>query len=202
MKHSTHQTGSAHVIIIIVLVVALLGVLGFVFWQNFVSEQPADIETGIAGETAQISSQPVKTLTVSEWGIEGSYESRLTLVYQIAENNPNSLYFSTLERNEQHNLAYNNTAGCFGYKGAIVRYLPDDRVIAPDGTDHGSVEEYYTDSEYAFISDGYYYTYQPTQSPCDELWENNDIDTETTRAIKSFNDSFGIRGYYYGLEEV
>lgn len=33
-------SGSAHVIIIIVLVVALVGTLGFVFWQNFMKESP------------------------------------------------------------------------------------------------------------------------------------------------------------------
>lgn len=32
------QSGSAHVIIIIILVAALLGSLGFIFWQNFVSK--------------------------------------------------------------------------------------------------------------------------------------------------------------------
>jgi hypothetical protein len=35
-KDSSSQTGSAHVIIIVVLVVALIGALGFVFWQNFI----------------------------------------------------------------------------------------------------------------------------------------------------------------------
>lgn len=35
MKKQTLQTGSAHVIIVAVLVVALVGVLGWVLWQNF-----------------------------------------------------------------------------------------------------------------------------------------------------------------------
>lgn len=32
------QKGSAHVVIIVILVIALLGALGFVFWQNFIDE--------------------------------------------------------------------------------------------------------------------------------------------------------------------
>ncbi len=32
------QQGSAHVIIVVVLVVALLGALGFIFWQNFIAK--------------------------------------------------------------------------------------------------------------------------------------------------------------------
>lgn len=35
MKKRSSQSGSAHLIIIIVLTIALLGTLGFVFWQNF-----------------------------------------------------------------------------------------------------------------------------------------------------------------------
>lgn len=35
------QKGSAHVVIVIVLVVALLGALGFIFWQNFVKPDEA-----------------------------------------------------------------------------------------------------------------------------------------------------------------
>jgi hypothetical protein len=36
------QSGFAHLAIIIVLVVALLGSLGFVFWQNFMQPKPVD----------------------------------------------------------------------------------------------------------------------------------------------------------------
>ena len=32
------QTGSAHVVVIVVLIIALVGALGFVFWQNFVNK--------------------------------------------------------------------------------------------------------------------------------------------------------------------
>ncbi|MFZ1301839.1 MAG: PsbP-related protein [Candidatus Microsaccharimonas sp.] len=41
MKTILRQSGSAHVVIIIVLVVALLGLLGFVFWQNFINKDTA-----------------------------------------------------------------------------------------------------------------------------------------------------------------
>lgn len=41
MQKVKSQTGSAHAVIIIVLVIALLGVLGFVFWNNFLKKEPA-----------------------------------------------------------------------------------------------------------------------------------------------------------------
>lgn len=36
IKTSLNQKGSAHIAIIVILVVALIGALGFVFWQNFI----------------------------------------------------------------------------------------------------------------------------------------------------------------------
>lgn len=35
------QKGSAHVIIVSILVIALIGALGFIFWQNFIYNKPA-----------------------------------------------------------------------------------------------------------------------------------------------------------------
>src|SRR6476469_2643231 len=41
-----HQKGSIHVIIIAVLATALLGMLGFVFWQNFIHKSsPVTLST-------------------------------------------------------------------------------------------------------------------------------------------------------------
>ena len=39
-KNVSSQIGSAHVAIIVLLVVALIGSLGFIFWQNFVNKEP------------------------------------------------------------------------------------------------------------------------------------------------------------------
>ena len=45
MKSMNKQKGSAHVAIVIVLIVALLGALGFIFWQNFIRNEPATKKT-------------------------------------------------------------------------------------------------------------------------------------------------------------
>lgn len=47
---SPNQTGSAHAVIIVILVVGLLGTLGFVFWQNFINK-PADNQANTAPAT-------------------------------------------------------------------------------------------------------------------------------------------------------
>lgn len=47
MQRSKSQTGSAHAVTVIILVVTLVGALGFVFWNNFLKEKPAsDTQNG------------------------------------------------------------------------------------------------------------------------------------------------------------
>jgi len=38
IKASSKQSGSTHVIIIVILIIALLGTLGFVFWKNYINK--------------------------------------------------------------------------------------------------------------------------------------------------------------------
>jgi len=66
------QSGSAHVIIIVVLVVALLGALGFVFYQNFIAKKPT--ETTIAKqETESSATLPTARLTFNDVAYNFSY---------------------------------------------------------------------------------------------------------------------------------
>lgn len=45
MKKIDSQAGSAHIVIIVVLVVALVATLGFVFWQNFIQKKDDSAKT-------------------------------------------------------------------------------------------------------------------------------------------------------------
>lgn len=55
MKSRISQQGStAHIVIVVVLVVALLGALGFIFWQNFIKqEDTSQVQTPQSSETVQ-----------------------------------------------------------------------------------------------------------------------------------------------------
>lgn len=57
------QKGSAHVIAIVVLVIALLGALGFIFWQNFINKPAAKTEVKQSSKSTAdtTKSTPVKT---------------------------------------------------------------------------------------------------------------------------------------------
>lgn len=74
------QKGSAHVVIIVILVVALLGVLGFVFWQNFIDKKPV-AKSDENSKTEDTKSQPKdkyegwKTYTSTRDGYSIKYPS-------------------------------------------------------------------------------------------------------------------------------
>ena len=76
-SHHTHEKGSAHVIIISILVAALLGALGFIFWQNFIkkadvsSNASSNQTTAPTASTTTVSS--TKYLVVTEWGAKFPY---------------------------------------------------------------------------------------------------------------------------------
>lgn len=55
LRMSQKQSGSAHVIIILALVAALIGALGWIFWQNFLMNPDRTPEQSERGETAPVS---------------------------------------------------------------------------------------------------------------------------------------------------
>jgi len=61
-----NQIGSAHVVIIVLLTVAVLGLLGFVFWQNFMGVKTSDT---------------TKTETANKVFTEKDFQTGLTLEY-------------------------------------------------------------------------------------------------------------------------
>lgn len=75
------QSGSAHVVIIVVLVIAIIGALGFVFWQNFLqpNTEPAEQNTSQQNATGQQlsidASFPVRlTADVpADWNVERTF---------------------------------------------------------------------------------------------------------------------------------
>ena len=61
------QAGSAHVIITVVLVAALIGALGFIFWQNFVSKKSVASTAPAASTATGGSTQSAATDKYSGW---------------------------------------------------------------------------------------------------------------------------------------
>ena len=68
---SRNQTGSAHIVIIIILVVALVGALGFVFWQNFLNKPSSTRDTT---NSATKSSLDMTFLEIDQFGVKIPYD--------------------------------------------------------------------------------------------------------------------------------
>jgi hypothetical protein len=51
VKNTKYQSGSAHLIIIAILSVALIGALGFVFYQNFIQSKDSTLKTDTSKTT-------------------------------------------------------------------------------------------------------------------------------------------------------
>jgi hypothetical protein len=76
MIKNSNSHGFAHAFLVLGLIVALLGALGFIFWQNFIHKEPTTTKT----ETQVVKEKPKtenQTVVIAEEGIQfsvkGSY---------------------------------------------------------------------------------------------------------------------------------
>lgn len=101
IKNSKKQNGSAHVVIIIILVVALICALGFVFWQNFIKSDSTKEITNSGSETSKDQvGQTVEMLSYSNEtiGVKFDYPKNWVKVEcdsTYVENPQNIAYFGT-----------------------------------------------------------------------------------------------------------
>lgn len=79
------ERGSTHIIVIAVLIIAIVGLLGFVFWKNFIDKPETKQQTTTKSQTKSTNVSQSGKLAIKEWGLSGSYdESTLgTLTYTI-----------------------------------------------------------------------------------------------------------------------
>ncbi|MEI6054338.1 MAG: hypothetical protein WCQ49_03155 [Candidatus Saccharibacteria bacterium] len=107
------QSGSAHLIIIVILIISLLGALGFVFWQNFM--QPK-VNNAVPAEVTDNQIPGRKTLSIPELGIKGYYTGDLTLKFDTKNQ-----FFTDDTLGKCLN-------GQSGFMGSISRYSANDTV--------------------------------------------------------------------------
>lgn len=171
MNKQKSQQGSAHIIVIVILVIALLGTLGFVFWQNYVKVDDSgkvslvdnEKTTNEESDSGKAAVDNNEYLSISEWGIKGTYTGAHALEYTIADNVFLSFKSSDL------------TGGCSDFMVAgISRYTGDQLMkdISPfDINTMTTVSEFYavdnigTYSGNKHIGD-YYYVYVSPQAGC------------------------------------
>jgi uncharacterized protein YpmB len=79
IKNSSKQMGSAHVVIIVILVVALIGALGFIFWKNFATKESEN--NSVKKTESKHSSVTPKVDSYSNWQSYKSADGKYNLRY-------------------------------------------------------------------------------------------------------------------------
>jgi hypothetical protein len=69
IKNSHQQAGSAHIVIIIILAISVIGLLGFVFWQNFVNIRNEDKDAAVT--TQSTTPDTTTSPTAPELSLQG-----------------------------------------------------------------------------------------------------------------------------------
>lgn len=80
MNTNILKSGNVKLTIVIFFVLAIMGGLGFVFWNNFAKQSTVDKSSGT------VVKNPLKTLFVKEWGVSLSYKNLTNLSYSIIDN--------------------------------------------------------------------------------------------------------------------
>ena len=182
MKSRTKEQGSAlHIVIIVVLVLAVLSLLGFVFWQNFVNKPAATSETTNTTSTSKDSTSTADTnkkiLSVSEWGIQGTYNSDQSFSYEVFPSDPNALL-----------LKKGSELACGKGIGAVYKFKSDEKTTFFGTTsEERTAKEVYASGDVsyqAFIGDNYYFL-KDASTACSS---DNVTDTDRAALIQASKD--------------
>ena len=178
----THkQHGSTAVVVTIIMLVAIIGVLGFLLWQNMTkdnSEVQADTPVSQTDTTSKDDVlDTTSMLVIAEWGIKGVNDTEgVTLDYTIDSENSNVAWLNSKEM-----VALDQA--CVKGSGIISRFKGTDNYVAPSGFDSGkTVAELYGASDFDFVKvNEYYYLYNGPQALCYESG-STDLATDTVLA--------------------
>lgn len=112
IKNTYKQTGSAHVAIIAILIVALIGALGFIFWQKYTeknaeTQSTAQTATANQKDDSATSTQADRYTTLEDWGVkfkaDDSLKTTTMVQYKQKEQGQDGrdYYLINTERSEQ-----------------------------------------------------------------------------------------------------
>ena len=93
MRFTQRESGSAQVITIIILIAGILGVIGVVFWKNFVNQPSGTTNQQVTASTTTPASSSLTTLHITELGIGLPYDKTLpTISYDIQKTDSGTRY--------------------------------------------------------------------------------------------------------------
>ncbi len=163
---NTVDKGSAHAIIIVVLVVALLGTLGLVFYQNFIeksgdkktadSAQDTPAKTDTTPKVDEEAKSNEGYLVIDNWGVKFKIPESLNnekITYKASE--------SAAEGGEGYDVTTEKALAAANSDMLQARVLIIERHKKPLLTDTGEIKRQTPPYNLEKIGD-YYYYYSPT----------------------------------------
>lgn len=162
IKNSSKRTGSAHLIIIAIIVLVLLGALGFVFWKRLNTPNKPQTSSDKTALTKQTTTPDY--ITLADWGVTFKVADELKstqVTYMKKQSADGSSYAFTTKR--IHDLGGSCAAEPFGGTQILTRST-EKPVATPDG-------ELLNDP----AIDGYYYALSTPLAPCSIVDKNGDL---------------------------
>lgn len=164
MIKNSYSQGFAHAFLTIGLIVALIGALGFVFWQNFIHKEPAITYTQAqtAGKKQDTKTEDTEAyLSFEEWKVGVPLKS-------------NSEGFSVKKIEGINNTVYGvyskaTTDACMNNEalaGSVSRYLADVKDPENIYLDGKTPREAYGNLRSSIIIGQYLYQFMTPQSGC------------------------------------
>jgi hypothetical protein len=182
IKNSSKQTGSAHVVIIVILVIALIGTLGFVFWQNFFAskdttpqQEAGQIEKSSSSSENKSADLDKGYLVLKDWGVKFKLpQTKSEIVYYKEAANGVEYYDFTTKRVEAlgETCVEPNSQGFVTRLGSISRSVTKNELHP---------------SAYAINNNkplgGFYYYNSGAQSLCATAEGSTDIQVEDRKLV-------------------
>lgn len=184
MYYTKKQTGSAHAVIIIVLVVALLGALGWIFWQNFVSKDDATENTN---ETTVIGTDKTEAITKTYSNTDKNVSFDYPSNWTVSEMTMEDQLMVTVKDTNGNAVAYLGTNLQVGGAGDASDYstLASSKATANDGYVCATYIASYPENS------RFFYGLSTNKNVCGSVNNGSVTLPETAQFIETDNDLLG-----------
>ena len=203
MNKKKSQSGNAHLILVIVLVIALIGAIGYIAWQNFL--QPKS-NNNIAMKTISLNPSAKRSITFNypeTWAVERSTTDGVDNIQ--ATSGTDDIKIISPSKNLSVDLYYNVHGSGFGFECGPSDYdlLNQTTLVGYPGTSYFEAIGHDTHQDLS----GYYYTAylsgsltpeeldnKKSQGPCDGDLRNviKRVDAVDAQNRENENDIYSI----------
>jgi len=174
------QSGIVHLAIIIVLIVALLGVLGFVYWQNFIQPKNSTTKGSSSKSTSDTKIPAVKTDPLVGWKTYTNTALGFSIKYpsdwQVSDGIISPQTYIDYQTKKYGNLVgplvYFGEGAVSGVASYAESSLPMSEIYEQDKATFASTDGNTSTPSYTFTSNGLsgFYINQKTSSYSDNIY--------------------------------